>query len=188
MGIDIDHRKDRRVRRKEPKSEDIYLRLLVKLYRFLARRTNAKFNQVVLKRLFMSRTNRPPMSIARLIRLMKKPGREGKTAVVVGTITDDVRIFEIPKLKICCLHVTEGARAKILKAGGEIITFDQLALRAPKGKNTVLLQGQRRARETCRHWGPAPGAPHSHTKPFVRSKGRKFERARGRRKSCGYKK
>ena len=37
--------------------------------------------------------------------------------------------------------MTEGARARILKAGGEVITFDQLALRAPKGNNTVLLQG-----------------------------------------------
>jgi len=31
------------------------------------------------------------------------------------------------------------------------------------------------------------GVPHSHTKPYVRSKGRKFEKARGRRRSCGYK-
>jgi ribosomal protein L18E len=31
---------------------------------------------------------------------MKKEGREGKTAVVVGTITDDKRIFEIPKLTV----------------------------------------------------------------------------------------
>lgn len=31
---------------------------------------------------------------------MKLPGREGKTAVVVGTITDDVRIQEVPKLKV----------------------------------------------------------------------------------------
>ena len=33
-------------------------------------------------------------------------------------------------------------RARILKAGGEILTFDQLALRAPKGQNTILLQGE----------------------------------------------
>ena len=46
--------------------------------------------------------------------------------------------------QVCALHVTEGARARILKAGGEVITFDQLALRAPKGNNTVLLQGKRR--------------------------------------------
>ena len=49
MGVDIRHNKDRKVRPKEPKSQDIYLRLLVKLYRFLARRTNSTFNQVVLQ-------------------------------------------------------------------------------------------------------------------------------------------
>lgn len=37
--------------------------------------------------------------------------------------------------------MTEKARARILRAGGEIITFDQLALRAPTGKKTVLMQG-----------------------------------------------
>lgn len=119
-GVDIRHNKDRKVHRKEPKSQDIYLRLLVKviyfltlcsthwnnnastvlfdilihqiltckslppsslivhyfsnhhawflqLYRFLARRSNAPFNKVVLRRLFMSRTNRPPISISRLV-------------------------------------------------------------------------------------------------------------------------
>ncbi|KAK7112374.1 hypothetical protein V1264_011840 [Littorina saxatilis] len=186
MGIDICHKNDRKVRRTEPKSQDIYLRLLVKLYRFLARRTNAKFNKIILRRLFMSKTNRPPLALSKLARLMKKQGRDGKTAVVVGTITDDVRIHKIPKLKVCALRVTEGARARILKAGGELITFDQLALRAPKGKNTVLVQGSRKSRQAYRHFG-APGVPKSHAAPFVRSKGRKFERARGRRKSRGYK-
>jgi hypothetical protein len=31
---------------------------------------------------------------------MKLPGRENKTAVVVGTVTDDVRVLEVPKLKV----------------------------------------------------------------------------------------
>ncbi|KAL5017873.1 hypothetical protein ScPMuIL_003595 [Solemya velum] len=187
MGIDICHKNDRKVHRTEPKSQDIYLRLLVKLYRFLARRTNAKFNRIILKRLFMSKTNRPPMSLARVIRMMKKSGRDTKMAVVVGTITDDLRLLKVPKLKICALKVTERARARVLKSGGEIITFDQLALKSPKGQNTVLMQGPRKARKAFRHFGPAPGVPHSHTAPFVRHKGRKFERARGRRKSRGYK-
>ena len=55
MAIDMCHKHDRKVRRTEPKSQDIYLRLLVKLYRFLARRTDAKFNKIVLRRLFMSK-------------------------------------------------------------------------------------------------------------------------------------
>ncbi|NWV01235.1 RL18 protein, partial [Upupa epops] len=141
QGIDIRHNRDRKVRRKEPKSQDIYLRLLVKLYRFLARRTNSPFNKVVLKRLFMSRSNRPPLSLSRMIRHMKRPGREGRTAVVVGTVTDDVRIQEVPKLKLCALRVTQGARNRILRAGGTIMTFDQLAMATPKGKGTVLLSG-----------------------------------------------
>uniref|UniRef100_A0A8I5YC25 Ribosomal protein L18 n=1 Tax=Rattus norvegicus TaxID=10116 RepID=A0A8I5YC25_RAT len=154
QGVDIRHNKDRKVRRKEPKSQDIYLRLLVKLYRFLARRTNSTFNQVVLKRLFMSRTNRPPLSLSRMV---------------------------------CALRVSSRARSRILKAGGKILTFDQLALESPKGRGTVLLSGPRKGREVYRHFGKAPGTPHSHTKPYVRSKGRKFERARGRRASRGYK-
>merc|ERR1712037_480273 len=187
MGVDINHKYDRKVRRTEPKSQDIYLRLLVKLYRFLARRSEAKFNKIILRRLFMSKINRPPLSIARLIRNMKKAGNADKVAVVVGTITNDIRIFDIPKMTVCALRVTEKARERILKAGGEIITFDQLALRAPTGKNTLLLQGPRKAREAVRHFGAA-GTPHSHTKPFTRGKGRKIEKARGRRESRGYKK
>lgn len=38
--------------------------------------------------------------------------------------------------------MTEKARARILKAGGSVITFDQLALKSPRGQNTVLLQGR----------------------------------------------
>merc|ERR1711911_219999 len=42
--------------------------------------------------------------------------REERIAVVVGTVTDDPRIFTIPKMTVCALRVTERARARILKA------------------------------------------------------------------------
>uniref|UniRef100_A0A2K5YVN7 Large ribosomal subunit protein uL15/eL18 domain-containing protein n=1 Tax=Mandrillus leucophaeus TaxID=9568 RepID=A0A2K5YVN7_MANLE len=182
MGVDPCANKDGKVPRKEPKRQDIYLRLLVKLYRFLARRTNSTFNQIVLKRLFMSRTNWPLLPLSPMIQKMKLPGRENKTAVVVRTIMED----DVPKLKVCALRVTSRARSRILRAGGKIFTFDQLALDSPKGCGTVLLSGPRKGREVYRHFGKAPGTPRSHTKPCVRSKGRKFERARGRRASPGY--
>lgn len=67
-------------------------------------------------------------------------------------------------IKICALHVTEQARARILRAGGQLITFDQLALQAPKGENCVLLSGPRSSREAVKHFGPAPGTRHSRTK------------------------
>ena len=37
-------------------------------------------------------------------------------------------------------------------------------LQAPTGKKCVLLQGHRKAREAERHFGRAPGVPHSSTK------------------------
>jgi ribosomal protein L18E len=43
----------------------------VQLYRFLVRRTKSKFNAVILKRLFMSKTNLPPLSMRRLSNFMK---------------------------------------------------------------------------------------------------------------------
>ena len=124
------------------------------------------------------------MSLSSLARHMQ--GRDGKIAVVVGTITDDVRLVEVPAMKVCALRFTETARARIVKAGGECLTFDQLALRAPTGANTVLLQGRRTRRDAVKHFG-TPGAPGSKTQPYVRSEGRKFERARGRRTSRGFK-
>lgn len=45
-------------------------------------------------------------------------------------------------IQICCLRITEEARARVEKAGGEVITFEQLATQAPTGKGTVLIQGQ----------------------------------------------
>jgi large subunit ribosomal protein L18e len=187
MGKDICHKNDRKVRRTAPRSEDPYLQVLVKLYRYLARRTGKKFDQIVLRRLFMARQFKAPLSLGRIKHQLKKPGNADKIVTVVGRVTNDVRLFEVPKMKLCALHVTDSARSRILKAGGEIITFDQLATRSPKGENTLLIQGPRKARLAQRHFGRAPGVPHSHTKPLVRSKGRKFERARGRRASRGYK-
>ena len=41
------------------------------LYRFLVRRTGNKFNAVILKRLFTSKVNKPPLSLSRLIKYTK---------------------------------------------------------------------------------------------------------------------
>eukprot|EP00930_Biecheleria_cincta_P000714 TRINITY_DN10167_c0_g2_i1.p1 TRINITY_DN10167_c0_g2~~TRINITY_DN10167_c0_g2_i1.p1 ORF type:complete len:213 (+),score=49.98 TRINITY_DN10167_c0_g2_i1:73-639(+) len=187
MGIDFVRGGGGRVKNKkrEIKSENPYLVLLCKLYKFLARRTDSKFNKVVYKRLNMSGRNKPPLSLSKMIKFMD--GKDGKIAVVVGTVTDDKRVYEVPELKVCALRFTEDARARIIKAGGECITFDKLAMRSPQGKGTVLLRGPVKSREAERHFGKAPGVPGSKTKPYVRSKGRKFEKARGRRKSRGFK-
>mmetsp|Transcript_21283 Transcript_21283/g.30023 ORF Transcript_21283/g.30023 Transcript_21283/m.30023 type:complete len:190 (-) Transcript_21283:72-641(-) len=173
--------------RKAPKTQNVYIRLLAKLYRFMARRTESPFNKIVMKRLFMSQNNRPPLAISKLARFMK--GKEDKIAVLVGTITDDPRLLSIPKMTVCALRVTATARARILKAGGEILTFDQLALRCPTGSGTILLKGKLYARTVFKHvHGKAPGTPGGHARPYSgRNTSKKNEKSRGRRNSKGFK-
>lgn len=107
----------------------------------------------------MSRINRPPVSLSRIVSSVKKGSEEasvGKTIVVVGTITDDNRLLEVPKMSIAALRFTSSARARIEKAGGEILTLDQLALRSPTGANTILLRGPKNSREAVKHFGFGP--------------------------------
>lgn len=187
MGIDIRHNNYRKKGgRHAPVSENLYLRLLVKLYRFLARRTGADANKVILKRLFTSRVNRPPISLKTVA---KHLGDSEKIAVIVGSVTDEVRTFDCPAMTVCALRFTNTARAKLLKAGGTCLTFDQLALKAPLGENCMLLRGCKSHRESAKHFSAkygAPGTPHGTARPYVRAKGRKFEKARGKRASRGY--
>lgn len=179
QGVDILHggRRKGHSNRKEAATGNVYVKLLSKLYAFLARRTDAGFNAVVHKRLIMSKTNRPPMGLARIQRYMK--GSESKIAVVVGSVTDDIRLdgAAFPALKIAALRFTEGARARIVKAGGECLTFDQLAMLRPTGKDTVLLRGRRNARTATRYFG-TPGAKDSTTRPRIESNGRKVRAIR----------
>lgn len=191
MGIDLKaggRRVGHKSSMKVVKTQNPYNKLLIKLYKFLSRRTDSKFCATVLKRLHMSKTNQPPLGLHRLAKYMT--GKDDKTAVIVGKVTDDVRMLECPKMSVCALAFTETARKRIVAAGGECITLDQLALRAPKGSNTVLLRGPK-SRSALAHFGHSTSVanPHTHTnvKPYVRSKGRKFEKARGRRRSRGFK-
>ena len=147
-------------------------------------RTDSAFNKVLLRRLFTSRINRPPISLSRLAAHSSHAPENAKTLVVVGTITDDNRLLQVPKLTVAALRFTSTARARIEKSGGECLTIDQLALRAPTGSHCVLLRGPKNAREAVKHFG---FGPHSRKKPYVESNGRKFERARGRRRSRGFK-
>jgi len=119
----------------------------------------------------MSRNNRPPVSIKRVAKAAnRKDYAAGKIIVVVGTVTGDIRGCTVPKkVSVCALRFTESARDAILSQGGECLTFDELALRQPKGSETILLRGPLKARKAFKHFAG---------KPYTRAKGRKFERSK----------
>jgi large subunit ribosomal protein L18e len=87
----------------------------------------------VVRRLVASKVNRPPISISRLVKHLGE--KRDRIAVIVGTVTDDIRVLEVPKLTVAALRFTETARARIIKAGGKCLTLDQLVLLAPTGTN-----------------------------------------------------
>uniref|UniRef100_A0A4W2FCL6 Large ribosomal subunit protein uL15/eL18 domain-containing protein n=1 Tax=Bos indicus x Bos taurus TaxID=30522 RepID=A0A4W2FCL6_BOBOX len=99
------HKKDRKIIFVDkPKSQDISIRLFVKLHRLLAGGANSTFNQVLLKRSLVSPTHRPPPFLSWMTWKMKRPGQESKTAVVAGIITDDVCVQVVPKPQVCALR------------------------------------------------------------------------------------
>ncbi|CAD8114172.1 unnamed protein product [Paramecium primaurelia] len=68
MGVDA--YKKTRVQRKVGRkvtSTNLYLKLLIKLYKFLARRTDSQFNVTILRRLQSTRTAKYPNSLSRLV-------------------------------------------------------------------------------------------------------------------------
>jgi len=66
------------------------------------------FNKVVKKGLCMRKANKCPIS-------------------------DGTKVYEVTELKVTTLRFTEITRTRIVKAGGECLIFDQLALLAPLG-------------------------------------------------------
>ena len=56
-----------------------------------------------------------------------------RTVVAVTTITDDERLYEVPKMTVAALRFTESARARIVGAGGTCLTLDELIMQTPSG-------------------------------------------------------
>ncbi len=83
--------------------------------------------------------------------------------VVVAPVLNDERLLVVPKMRVCAMKFTDEARARILKAGGECLTFDQLAQSNPLGKGTVLVRG-RRSREALTHFRGLHG---DGAKPYI---------------------
>lgn len=70
--------------------------------------------------------------------------------MLVGTITDDKRLFEVPKLRVCAMRFTETARARILK-----VSRSSDSMGYPLGAAHAARSVQRNAME-C-HGGGASG-------------------------------
>merc|ERR1712232_1261595 len=124
--------------KKDSRSKNLYQHLLVKLFKFLSRRTDSKFCKTVLRRLVSSRVNRPPLSLTKMIKHLGN--KQERTIVTVATVTDDERLLEVPKLNVAALRFTEAARARIIDAGGSCLTLDELIMQSPSVATACSLE------------------------------------------------
>ncbi|KAI3853945.1 hypothetical protein MKX03_024171 [Papaver bracteatum] len=85
-------------------------------------------------------------------------------------------VYEVPAKKVTALRFTDTARALTEKACGECTTWTE----------HDSFERTENSREAGAHLARALGVQHSHNKPYVCSKGRKFEKARGKRNSRGF--
>jgi large subunit ribosomal protein L18e len=84
-------------------------------YRFLARHTDTSFTKVPLHHLFLSKMNRAPLSLSPIVKETSNTvDLSDKIIVSDGTITDNIRLTEVPELTI------NAAKDCILNAGGEV--------------------------------------------------------------------
>lgn len=70
-------------------STNLYHKLLVKLFKFLARRTDSGFNKTVLRRLGQSGVNRYPVSLSRLVKYQQNVQDKTRPLVVVANVTNE---------------------------------------------------------------------------------------------------
>uniref|UniRef100_T1H3Y2 Large ribosomal subunit protein eL18 n=1 Tax=Megaselia scalaris TaxID=36166 RepID=T1H3Y2_MEGSC len=76
-----------------------------------------------------------PMSLQRVAIFLKKGGQKDVTAFVVRTVTDDIRLLQYRK------------SSSTYHQYCKVLTFDQLDLKSPTGKKTLLIQGKHTACE-----------------------------------------
>merc|ERR1711936_173756 len=91
-----------------------------------------------------------------------------KLIVVAGSVCDDLRIHDMPKVNLCCLKYSASAERRITSSNGVILTLEEALARDPLMKNCIFMRPSSTRREAQKHFGK-PGVRGSHVKPYLRN-------------------
>lgn len=155
--------------KRKSRSRNTFHQSLLSLYKKISENTTNLTIQKITKRLTMSRSNRQPLKISKLVK------HQDKVIVFVGKVLDDEKLFDVPKMKIVALSISKNAYKKLLRAGGEFYTLDKLFIAAPGLENIELVQGDRTHRMCYKYFGAA-GEKGSLTYPRASNTGINGER------------
>nr|CBH28888.1 60S RIBOSOMAL PROTEIN L18 [Anncaliia algerae] len=154
-------------------SRNVYHQSLINLYTRIAKHTTNATVQRIAARLRMSNNARHPVNLRKIAEENEK--NPESIHVIVAKVLDDETLFVVPKMRISCLQISNSAKAKIEKFGGEVYTLDQIFEISEKLENVNLIKGDMTARKCYKFFG-ACGIPGSKTYPKSANKGKNREK------------
>lgn len=155
--------------RKVPKTQNSEILSLFKLFSIVASRSTHEEYRKIAMHLKKPRTQRAVVTLKQLVKDTAEC--PGKVAVVVTKIVGDDSVVVIPHpINVACLEISQSAKAKIEKYGGQVFKLDELFRVAPTPDAMVILQGDPSTRKSCHYFG-VPGDRHNPAKPRVISTG-----------------
>ncbi|KAM0672534.1 ribosomal protein L18 [Ordospora colligata] len=149
--------------KKCPNSANVYLKALSRFYSKIARNTSYLCLKKISKRLTMSKSDRQPVKISKIVSELE--GKQDKVAVVVAKVLDDDKVMILPAMKIVALQWSKEVKEKVEKYGGSIHTLDELFKVCADMDNVCLVSTDKFSRKSAKFWGPAPGERGSKTYP-----------------------
>ncbi len=113
---------------------DINLRRLIRYLRKKSNEENVKIWKDIAWRLERPRRQRAEVNISKINRYTK----EGDMVVVPGSVLGAGNLDH--KVIVAAWKFSEKAKEKIIQAGGEAITIEELVERNPKGSGVIIME------------------------------------------------
>ncbi|NJF25343.1 50S ribosomal protein L18e [Thermococcus sp. Bubb.Bath] len=113
---------------------DINLRRLIRYLRKKSNEEEVKVWKDIAWRLEGPRRQRAEVNISKINRYTK----DGDTVIVPGSVLGAGKLEH--KVVVAAWKVSEAARKKIVEAGGEVLTIEELIERNPKGSGVIIME------------------------------------------------
>ena len=115
-----------------PENESV--RELVVFLEKSARKNDAPIWKAVARRISSPRRRRAEVNVGKIARIAKK----GSTILVAGKVLGAGEIGI--KVDVASLSAARGAREKLAKAGGRLMSLEELVAANPKGSGVVIVE------------------------------------------------
>ncbi len=113
---------------------DINLRRLIRYLRKKSNEEGVKIWKDIAWRLEKPRRQRAEVNVSKINRYTK----EGDTVIVPGSVLGAGKLEH--KVTVAAWKFSETAKKKIVEAGGEVLTIEELIERNPKGSGVTIME------------------------------------------------